>query len=70
MFGEHSKERFKFRYATNRGRSVLHMDDCWKWMKMVKWDYVNIENNIFNRVAGGRAAPVPSLSEVVLYEYI
>ena len=26
---------------------------------------MNIENNIFNRVAGGRAAPVPSLSEVV-----
>ena len=26
--------------------------------------------NIFNRETGGRAAPVPSLSEVVLHEYI
>lgn len=27
-------------------------------------------DNIFNWEAGGRAAPVSSLSEVVLYEYV
>ncbi len=38
---------------------------CWRKLR-----YMKKQDSAFNRGAGGRAAPVPSLSEVVPYEYI